>query len=419
MPNKKILIVTYDLRLNQTSSKRYLSFVKEILKIDYLDVLALGIHFPFKSHPINSNQKGIVPSAISPYIKIISPNNFNIIQKLLIFADKKKIPYFLKKILIAFHLILYKTDQWYADLSDIDFYPDIIVSGGSSGIIKTSYNLAKKYNASLILDYRDPWNFGYNLIETNNLVYRFKRGFTKKQELKFLAFAQKISTVSESLKSFFPEKIQNKVFVIENGSNYQESDYNNEKINQQNIFIITYLGTLYDDQLLNTVFFEALSHFIEKKKLDKQDLQVLFLGSKKNTLLPKIAAKYGLTKYIQITERKESEDLLHYLQITSVFLHLKYGNRSQIISSKQAEYLMFRRPILLPISDHGDIAESIINHNAGYVCENESQIFETLELLWNKFQSGENLFIHQSEEFVESISRKKIAEDFVKFILED
>jgi hemerythrin-like domain-containing protein len=74
---------------------------------------------------------------------------------------------------------------------------------------------------------------------------------------------------------------------------------------------------------------------------------------------------------------------------------------------------------LLPISDYGDMAESIINHNAGYVCESESQIFETLELLWNKFKSGENLFIQQNEEFIESISREKIAENFVKLLLED
>lgn len=412
---KRVLIVTYDLNLNQTSSKRYLSFIKALSNKKEVQVLAVGVSFPFKSHPINSNQKTPIPNALTPYVKTVDVSRLNIIQRFLVFLDKKKAPYLLKKIFLAVHIVCYKADQWSVDLRDLnelDFVPNIVISGGSGGIIKTSYNLAKKHKAALILDYRDPWNFGYNLLESNKMAYQFKRAFTKSRELKFLHYADKVITVSDSLKSFFPKKIQDKVVVIENGSNYEEYSCK-EKV--QRTFIITYLGTVYDDQLLDEVFFEAVSSFIKEKKLKKEDVKLLFLGSVKNTTLPKIGAKYNLTQYLEITERKGYDELLPYLQDTRMFLHLKYGERSQIISSKQADYLMLRRPILLPNTDNGDIAESITTNNAGYVCDGKVEsIVAVLQLEYDKFLRGESNLLNDRD--LGYLSRTTIAEKLIQVI---
>ena len=64
----------------------------------------------------------------------------------------------------------------------------------------------------------------------------------------------------------------------------------------------------------------------------------------------------------------DKQNLLHYMCNASCFLHLRYGKNKGVITSKQAEYLAYRKVILLPNSDNGDIAESILNNNAGVVC---------------------------------------------------
>lgn len=415
---KKVLLLTYDLNLNQTSSKRYYSFIKAISNTSHLQVAAIGIRFPFKSHPINPDQYGKIPIAILPYIKTIEPVHLNIIQRLLVFIDKNNGSYFLKKILLALHIVFYRTDQWCVDLRDLenlDFVPDVIISGGSGGIIKTSYELAKKYNATLVLDYRDPWNFGYNLLETNKLIYYFKKSFTTSKELEYLRYAAKVTTVSASLKSFFPKKIQDKIFVLNNGSSFEDYDFTADKSNETSTFLITYLGTIYNDQLLDEAFFRALSTFITRKNLNNEDIQLNFFGSSKNLILPKIIQKYNLTEYTQVTERKEIDDLVSWLQQTRLFLHLKYGDRSQIISSKQADYLLFRKPILLPNTDRGDIAESIISNKAGYVLNGGlDEIIKVLEIEYEKFLKEESAMLEERD--LSALSRSKIAEKLLELI---
>jgi hypothetical protein len=99
-------------------------------------------------------------------------------------------------------------------------------------------------------------------------------------------------------------------------------------------------------------------------------------------------------------------------------LHLRYGKKKEVITSKQADYLAFQRPILLPMSDEGDLAESILNHHAGYVCKSKEECLIALEKVWDKFIKKENLFIPQSDEFTKSISREFIADKFAERILE-
>jgi hypothetical protein len=191
MTSKKesILIITNDLKLNQTFSNRYFSFIKALKSNSYEEVCCLGIDFPFNPHPINNLKKTSYPIALGQNIVSISPKHLNFVQKLLVFCDKNNLPFKLKKTLLALHIIIFRIDQWYVSLKDfrnLENIPTLIISGGCGGIIKSSYNLAKKHNSKLILDYRDPWNFGYNLLETNKIVSRFKRLFTLNKELKYL-----------------------------------------------------------------------------------------------------------------------------------------------------------------------------------------------------------------------------------------
>jgi hypothetical protein len=292
---------------------------------------------------------------------------------------------------LAIHLIFYKSDQWTLDGSNFNFCdslkPTIIISGGSGGLIKSSYLLAKKYSAKLIIDYRDPWNFGYQLLETKSYIHYFKKRFTFSNELKFLEFASHITTVSDTLKSYFPFKFQHKITVIENGSNFEIND--NQYKFEFKSFNITYTGTLYDDQLNDESFFIALRDFIKENHISSKHLRLQFIGSSNNKNLIQLIKNYNLDNYTKVTRRFNLMELKEVLQESWLFLHLKYGNRSGIITSKNADYLFFNKPILLPNTDNGDIAESILRNKAGYVCKGDSnEIKKVLDIEYQKYING-------------------------------
>lgn len=412
--DKPILILSYDFRLNQTFVWRYLSFIKKLNKHGFT-AKGIGFSFHYQPHPLSQTEKTQNPLENT---KIIQVNYTNGIQKVLCFFDKYGAPFAVKKIFLAIHIIIYKVDQWYVEqknLKALPKNPSIIISGGQGGIIKTAYLLAKKNNAKLILDYRDPWNFGYHLLETSPFIYRFKKRFTLKTETEILEYAHHITTVSESLKSFFPKKYHRKITVVENGSNFEQDEIIDLINPIPSIFNITYLGTIYNDQLDDESFFEAFKQFYHSKsEKDKNHIRLNFIGSDKNDKLKLLIKKYDLTIVTTITKRLNQEELLEYLVNASLFLQLRFKGRSKIITSKIADYLMFRKPILLPASDEGDIAETIRKYNAGYVCTNYKEVTSILENKFQRFLNKEDITLKQ-EDF-SWLSRSEIANKLIDVI---
>ena len=410
-----VLIISHDIRFNQTFTNRYISF-NQTLNQHHFKSKIVSVKFPFKPHPNNNLKEKKFDNDVENVIQI-TVKKLNPIQNILLKIDKEGFSFSKKKILLALHFMFYKVDQWLInkdDLSTITLNASVIISGGASGIIKSASYLADKNNAKLVLDYRDPLNFGYHLLETNKLIYKFKRFFTVRNEIQFLRKADHIITVSESLKSFFPNEFQAKISVIENGSNY-EFNLIKDKINPvPKEFNLVYLGTIYNDQLVDESFFIALKTFIKQNKLNEGSLKIYFIGSKLNFILPEIITKYGLEPFTHITERLEEEEVLNYLLNASMFLHLKYGDRSQIITSKNADYLMFKKSILLPVSDKGDLAESISKYKAGYVCNGVEETVDALNKEYTKFVNKENVTLNNGD--FSFLSRSEISKKLLMVI---
>ncbi|HEX7365766.1 MAG TPA: hypothetical protein VF273_01655, partial [Pelobium sp.] len=116
---ESILIVTHDLTLNRVFTSRYFSFISA-LKAEGHNVKGIGIDFAFKPHPINDLDKFKKISDLEEDIVTIKHRKLNSIQKLLVFADRLNLPFFLKKILLAWHIVVYKTDQWRVDIADFE-----------------------------------------------------------------------------------------------------------------------------------------------------------------------------------------------------------------------------------------------------------------------------------------------------------
>ncbi len=292
----------------------------------------------------------------------------------------------------------------------------LVASGFPYSLFKVAAHLAREKKCKLILDYRDPWTYGYVPLDSSRLVSWVKNQLQRKTEDMCLNISARALCDSESVKKLFPEMYQNKIEVILNGANLHAID-TNRIISHYPIFRIVYLGTLYNDQLSDLSFFTALSELIKSKKLYPGQFEVLFVGSLPNATLSSMITELDLGEFVFATPRLALTEAIEIAYTAATFLHLKYGERPEIDSSKHLDYLALQKPILLPNSDNGNAAKSIKKHNAGYVCNSTKECYETLCELWEKHQRGEGFKTVRSEDFLYNISREAEASKLVDIIL--
>jgi hypothetical protein len=407
---KSYILIVPHLRENTTSIARFTSIAEALLKRD-LNVVIFEIEYTIKKgfglgHDLSIED---LKPHINKLVFKIKPK-FNFLQEIAFSNHSKKI----FKVFNVLNQLITGKDVFYPGKIFVDDLNlgyaksgDIIVFGGPFSLFQFGDELANKLNYRLILDYRDPWTFGYPAIDSNRFIQRYKNKFYRKIELNLLQKASIITTVSKTLKSYFPTKIQPKIHVILNGGNF---DIDPSKIIYRPLsFNLVYLGTIYNEQLIDETFFKVLSVFLKNK--NNTEFKLYFLGAHLNTNLKKVLSKYELDSFTEITKRLNNDELSEILYGSSVFLHLKYGNKSGIITSKHQDYLSFKKPILLPMSDFGDLEETIINENSGFVCYNEQQVLEILEKLWSDFKLNKKIIIKSH-----ATSRADQADLFVKIL---
>lgn len=291
----------------------------------------------------------------------------------------------------------------------------IITSAPPYSALNIGYYLKKKYGAKWVIDYRDPWTLGYPTLAFSVFADKFRKLIQRKDELKFLELADQITTVSESLKSTFPEKFHHKITVIPNGANTDEMDLS--KINSiPNTFSIVYAGTVYPQQLVHNYFFDVVKKFVSENSIKPEDFKLHFIGADSSEGLKSIINHLELNDYVNITKRIDLQELYSYMYNASMFLHFKYADRDKIITSKQYDYLALQKAIVLPQSDNGDIAESIIKNDAGFVCQSKEELYEVLQKEFIKFRNKQDVRIYRSESYVKNVSRDKASEELLKLV---
>ncbi len=412
-----ILILPY-LKVNATAAERFKSFICAFQNDPRVCLTIYQVKYPHTKSYFSGMDVDNVDDYPANDLKInyISPR-LNRIQKFG-FQSLEMGNKFFWKVAHLLHLVMYKSDIFYpGDLNHLQPNKQhqgyVIVSGAHFSYFYSALRLAKNLGYKLIIDYRDPWTFGYPPIGGIRILHKLKVLINRRKELEILKHADLITTVSASLRQFFPKVIIDKVIVTPNGSNFEVKD--TVSSSSPRTFNILYAGTIYNIQLENEVFFKALADFMKNKDQSKVKLQ--FIGSARHAVLNKILIKYKLQTFVQMSPRVKRKELMTYLNDASVFLQLKLGDNKSIITSKLADYLAFRKPILLPVSDNGDIAESIIMNNAGYVCNTVEENIAVLESLYQKFKKGESLVVPQSEEMLLKNSRSYIAKEFVDQVL--
>jgi hypothetical protein len=291
----------------------------------------------------------------------------------------------------------------------------VITSAPPYSALNVGYYLKRKYGVNWIIDYRDPWTLGYSTLGHSNFADKLRKLIQRKEELKFLESADHIITVSDSLRRMFPERFQHKIHIIPNGANTDEMDFS--KINSTpKSFSIVYAGTMHSQQLENIYFFDVVRKFISNEKIHPENFKIHFIGAADSAELKSEINKYQLEEYVNCTSRVQLNVLYGYMYNASLFLHLKYSERDKIITSKQYDYLALQKPILLPESDNGDLEESILNNNAGYVCNNKDQLYQTLHQEYYKFINNKDIRIHRDDHFLHQISRNYASDKLMELL---
>ncbi len=291
----------------------------------------------------------------------------------------------------------------------------IFVSFPSLAVHNLGFALKKKFNSKLILEYRDPGVFGYKLIFENELMAKARKLFLKRNEIRNLESADLILAISESIKQFFPKKYHRKIEVVKNGFSSSNIDFS-LVTDHKNQFILAYLGSVYSGQLDNLIFFEALKKFIDTYQIPTSKFLIKFIGLNDHHEIDRIIEQFGLRNYIEITPKVPIEQAYTKMYDASMFFHLKYGDRKEVITTKQYDYLAFQKPILLPVNDNGDLAESIKKYKAGFICNNEQEIVEVLFNAFTQHFSGTPMRIERTDAELYELSRQGQEDKLVKLI---
>lgn len=409
---KRIFIFSYHGRdTHQTSFYRLLSLAKNLA--NHFEVYF--IYGNVKNIEIEKNEN-------SNFKEIPLTYHNGIIQKFHKYLNGKNLT--IAKILLIFHYLFTRNEIFdirkefenYLENNRIELNQEdiVFVSFPSLAVHNLGYLLKKKFKSKLILEYRDPGVFGYRLVFENEFVSKMRKFFLRKKEIRNLESADLLITISESIKNFFPEKYKRNIHVIRNGFNSNKIDFQLIKTNKDQ-FILAYLGSVYSGQLEDFSFFNAIRKFIDRYKISPDKFLLKFIGSD-NSQLNKIIKRFNLGAYTEFTAKMPIEQAYHELYTASMFFHLRYGHRKEVITTKQYEYLAFQKPILLPINDHGDLEESIKKYDAGFVCNSEEEIINILKMVFDNHFNGNPMYITRTEEELYAFSRQSQEEKLIKLI---
>ena len=224
--------------------------------------------------------------------------------------------------------------------------------------------LKKTFNLKWIADLRDPWTdiYYYSILNHSFISKNIDRWYEKK----VIEQSDYLVTVSDSLKSLFLKKSEvvdvNKIIVLPNG--FDPKDYTNSEVRDNDIFTISYTGTM-SEQYFPDIFFEAIAEIINENKID---MKFRIVGSISTSILKKIK-ELNLLENFEFIQTVPHSEIIKYQQNTHLLLLVipKVENSKGILTGKLFEYLATGNKILCIGPKEGDASKIINNCNAGIV----------------------------------------------------
>ncbi len=255
--------------------------------------------------------------------------------------------------------------------------------------------LAKKSNVKWVTDFRDPW---LELIHYQaNSRSSVTKLFESRLEKNVLQKADKIITVSNTIKRMFESKVdRNDVIVIPNG--YDDSDVNQEWKNDSTNFVITYTGIISETKIPNELF----SACSKLKKEGVNNFKIVFAGKISEECVDSIK-KFGLLDHYEFKGYLPHEESVKLLLNSTILLLLidNIPNNKGILTGKIFEYLGCKKPIFAIGPIDGDANSIIEETNSGAMINyyDNDEAYNLLKIFYEKWKDNNLDYKFNAEQY--------------------
>ena len=257
--------------------------------------------------------------------------------------------------------------------------------------------LKETQNIKWIADLRDPWTDIYYY--KSMLHTKWAKQKDLNYEKRVIEKSDKVVVVSDSIKQLLLNKSnlvqESKIHIIPNG--FDEDDFLVSSKNNNNKFLLSYVGTITKDYPLDFI----------KNSISNLNINLEFTGKADEPtklLLNEVASFNNHVKH------KESINLLLASDMLLLVIP-KISNNKGILTGKLFEYLGARKPILCIGPTDGDAAKIIEECKAGKTFDysDENGIYDFIETYMS------NEFIFENKNYLK-YSRRNLTKNLSKIL---
>jgi glycosyltransferase involved in cell wall biosynthesis len=299
-------------------------------------------------------------------------------------------------------------------LSSYDF--DLIYSSyGPISSHKLALSAKKRSNSIWFADFRDHYVENRFEGDTN------KR---KKVEAEIVKKADKIITVSNGIKNNMVSRYTNfktKFELVTNGYDSKDKRFYQEKNEGNNKFIISYVGSLYNNQRSPEILFKAISKLISQDLIDKNKFEIKYAGNE-GFIFERLAKKHNLGEVISnfgLVNRKKALEIQSNSNLLLI-ITWNNGQNKGVITGKIYEYMLAERPVLLIVRGKGtghELRKMISELNIGYSVKessngSEKKLRDYILDSYNKFLDDKSIF-NPNRKKIEKYDYNNLTDDII------
>ncbi|MBN1265950.1 MAG: glycosyltransferase [Anaerolineales bacterium] len=306
-----------------------------------------------------------------------------------------------------------------------------IYSTGPAGANWLGWKLKREFGLPWVMDIRDLWtaDFTYKPVSFPHAV------LDRWYEHAFLTSTDIISCVTEGypsvLQKLYPDIPTEKYVVIPNG--YDEADFHNGDVKTENLFLISYVGSMYDFQVRPRAagwkkIFEPLTaggaavpirspeslFYAIRTLLDQipeagSHVRLRFVGSFPE-VYRKILSEYRLEDFVEVIGYVNHSRAVAEMQEASVLVLIQDGAGSEeVIPGKLYEYLRSGTPVLGMLRE-GLAARLIRDSSAGEVVQpDDRESAGRLLTEWYRCWKAGKSFSAPDMTFIQQFTRREQA----------
>ncbi len=283
----------------------------------------------------------------------------------------------------------------------------IITTGPPHSVHLAGLEIKDSTGVNWIADFRDPWTdiFYYDAFYHTGLA----KLIDKRLERKVIEDCHLLTIVSQALKDLIGVKSEKicpeKILVLHNG--FDEEDFDMPSNPPNNKFLVTYTGSLSNDNEKMNTFVRALREVVSK--YTDVNIRFRFIGNIDDSV-ENLFSENGLNNnFERISYVVHNEAVKYMMNSTACFSIIRRTEKNKgIVSGKIFDYLGSRKPIICIGPTDGNVAEILNECEAGKVIDYDdfNGMKEYLSELIKKWKNHYNLD-HRSNNYL-NYSRKAL-----------